>query len=343
MKLPEHWYAVRLSAMGDVVLTTGVLAYLAERKGLSFTVVTRGAYAPLFDGHPGVHEVVGLEEADISGGAWSKTAKRLAGQAEGAGLLDLHKNTRTLLLSTSWKGPVRRYPKHAVTRRLFGMPGMIAPLRRHFSAVLLDTNVPQRYAEALLPLPPPAEELAPKLYISAEESQRAAALLSERGISGRAVALHPYAKHPAKAWPREHWLELAERLDLLGIPWFVVGRDDDPFLGDKHPHRDLTSSTDLRTTAALLQHAGALVTSDSGPMHLGTAVGTPVTALFGPTVKEWGFYPSGPRDIVLESKQPCRPCSLHGKTKCPQERSCLLDISPEAVLSSILSHLPKVN
>jgi ADP-heptose:LPS heptosyltransferase len=326
--------------MGDVVLTTGVLAYLAEHKGLRFSVVTRKAFAPLFASHPGVTELIGLEEEELKGREWRKTARRLAAGARGAGLLDLHKNTRTFLLSTMWKGPVRRYPKHAITRRALGATSWCAPLKEHFRAVLGDTNVPQRYVRALLPVPPGPEELIPRLYLSAEESQSAARLLAERGITTPAVALHPYAKHPTKAWPWEHWQELAERLRMLKIPCFVIGRDEHPHLADIFQERDLSNLTGLRMTAALLQQAGALLTNDSGPMHLGTAVGTPVTALFGPTVKEWGFAPSGPGDIVLQSDQPCRPCSLHGKKPCPKDQACLRDISPESVLSAILSQLP---
>jgi ADP-heptose:LPS heptosyltransferase len=70
-------------------------------------------------------------------------------------------------------------------------------------------------------------------------------------------------------------------------------------------------------------------------MHLAAAVGTPVVALFGPTTREWGFYPSGPCDTVLEQDLDCRPCSLHGTSRCQRRGQCLEAVSPADVLKAI--------
>lgn len=78
---------------------------------------------------------------------------------------------------------------------------------------------------------------------------------------------------------------------------------------------DFTNRTDLRQLIALLAQADALVTGDSGPMHLASGVSTPVVALFGPTCREWGFFPTGENDRVLQAPLACRPCSLHGQNR----------------------------
>ena len=72
-------------------------------------------------------------------------------------------------------------------------------------------------------------------------------------------------------------------------------------------------------------------------MHLASAGRTPVVALFGPTGPEWGFYPEGPLDVVLETDLPCRPCSLHGTATCKNTQRCLRDIMPETVLTAALN------
>ena len=79
------------------------------------------------------------------------------------------------------------------------------------------------------------------------------------------------------------------------------------------------------------------VSGDTGPMHLATAVGTPVVALFGPTVEPFGFFPYRGRATVLERPLACRPCSSKGGPRCPLgHHQCLEEIMPDVVLGRAL-------
>lgn len=326
MDEPTSWVAARLSALGDVTLLTGVLDYWHRVKGWRFTVLTRKAWAPLFEGHPAVRDVTALSAADLALRHFAPRMKQLARDHAGEGLLDLHGTLRTRLLSSLWQGPVRRCPKFSVRRRLF-----LACSGRLFGEPLRKWNVPQRYSLAVTAVPPPRSELIPRLFCNPVERERAAALLAPIRIPGAPlVALHPYAAHPHKTWPAESWLKLTALLEAKGIPWFSIGRGPELF-GAALPH-DFRNRTTLRETCALLEAADALVTGDSGPMHLACGVGTPVTALFGPTCEEWGFFPQGPRDVVLQADMPCRPCSLHGKRRCDRDSACMRRIRPQEVL-----------
>jgi ADP-heptose:LPS heptosyltransferase len=97
----------------------------------------------------------------------------------------------------------------------------------------------------------------------------------------------------------------------------------------------LVGGTDLTGLAALLKRARVVIANDSGPAHLAAAVGTPVVALFGPTHEAFGFVPCGPAVRVISRDLPCRPCSVHGGTRCPRgRRACLDDIAPAEVLAA---------
>ena len=83
----------------------------------------------------------------------------------------------------------------------------------------------------------------------------------------------------------------------------------------------------------MLRASRVVVSGDTGLMHLATAVGTRVVALFGPTVRQFGFFPYRSPSTVLEVALECRPCSAQGGPACPLgHHRCLLEILPEAVL-----------
>ena len=332
--LPLHWVVFRLSALGDVVLTTGPLRYWNRTRGLTFTVVSREGFASVFDGHPAVTEVIALKREELQFPriltAFSAIARRYAG----AGLLDLHGTLRSRLLGGMWKGPVRRYPKLSLERRVFLQSG-----GRFFGDALLRCNVSQRYARALESQSPAAAEVSPYIRISEEEKATARKLLGKAG-DRPVIAMHPFATHALKAWPLEFWRTLSGLCHEHGMDVAVVGRAPDQ---ERHgiPGIDLVNKTSLRELCAVLWAVDRLVTGDSGPMHLAAAVGAPVTALFGPTTRHWGFYPEGAEDIVLERAVSCRPCSLHGGMRCPRAQKCLRGIAPEEVFRVIAETVRK--
>lgn len=330
---PDRWAVFRASALGDVTLITGVLAWWHKTRDARFTVITRQSLAPVLANHPAVDEVIGITQAEINGHDWWRKSRAIASELHGLGFIDLHRSLRSLALTLRWEGPVRRYPKFGVTRRLYNrLP--LEFLERRLTAL----NVPQRYALALDDTAPPASELRPVIHLTSNEITGARQHLGHVGLTRPFVALHPFATHPDKAWPMGYWLSLIPLIERQGLDWVIVGKNPDHLQALDDP-RNLTGRTALRETCAILSQACALVTADSGPMHLATAVGTPVVALFGPTAQVWGFYPSGPFDTVLERSMPCRPCSLHGSTRCKTGRECLTAIEPEDVAERLFATL----
>src|SRR5262249_18440527 len=94
---------------------------------------------------------------------------------------------------------------------------------------------------------------------------------------------------------------------------------------------DLTGRTDLPTLAGVLVSCRALVTNDSGAMHLAAAVGIPVTAVFGPT-DERATRPIGDAPSVVTGPAWCRPCMLR---ECPLDHSCMRGIGAARVVTAL--------
>lgn len=334
--LPQKWLVVRLGAMGDVLLTSGVLEYWRRQRGLEFVLLTKAPWAELLAGHPAVSKILPLDGKRLTTGAFSRFARDLAQEYRGWGLLDLHGNTRSRLLALFWKGAVRRYRKMALERRLYGLL-RTQGVRRRLRGRLEAVNVPQRYALALEEQAPAVEELAPRIWLGNDELARAREKLQSLRAEGRPLAaLHPLAAHVNKTWPAQHWLELLQGLREAGWGWYFLGRGQLPHeLRQVAGEPCFVNATSSRESAALLAVSDVLVTGDSGPLHLGVAAGTPSVALFGPTARVWGFYPPPPH-VVLEENLDCRPCSLHGKKRCKHDGRCLEQITPERVLQAVL-------
>jgi ADP-heptose:LPS heptosyltransferase len=76
---------------------------------------------------------------------------------------------------------------------------------------------------------------------------------------------------------------------------------------------DLSGQLDLLETGAVMERCDVVVTNDTGLMHIASAKHRKVVAVFGSTVREFGFFPYGTQNIVIERKDvPCRPCSHIG-------------------------------
>jgi heptosyltransferase-2 len=185
--------------------------------------------------------------------------------------------------------------------------------------------------------PPVSLGLLPADHAAAES------WLAARGVSPGFVALAPGSIWGTKRWP--HFAGLAAALDRACV--VVGGAEDEPLAAAivavaRHRAVSAAGALSLRASAALIQRAAVLVTNDSAPLHLATAVGTPVIALFGPTVPEFGFGPRGEGDAALgRDGLACRPCSRHGPQRCPLgHHRCMRELTVETVaaaLSAVLS------
>jgi ADP-heptose:LPS heptosyltransferase len=99
----------------------------------------------------------------------------------------------------------------------------------------------------------------------------------------------------------------------------------------------LVGRTSLRDVIGILARATITVGPDSGPMHISSAVGTPVVSLWGAT-SPLRSAPWGSENLIVRGDVPCAPCYLR---RCPIGRLCMERIRPQAVLSRVDDVLEK--
>jgi heptosyltransferase-2 len=308
---------VRFGSVGDVVLTTPLLSALRRRHpDARVTVVTRSRYAELLETHPAVDRVMRWEPGE----SIPRLARRLREDRFDFGL-DLQRSLRSRWLRAQL--PTRWGLARAERVARLGLVWFGRRPRR-------PLDVTRRYFAAALALGVEPTGERPEIVLTDGDRAQARSVAPEG-----CVALAPGARWASKRWPRDHWRDLAERLSLGGRLVVALGLAEERALLDEPPVI-AAYGLSLRVTAAVLERARVLVAHDSGLMHLAVAVGTPVVAMFGPTVRAQGFVPEGAAVRVVERTLACRPCSPFGSTHCPLgHHRCMREIEPREVASIV--------
>jgi lipopolysaccharide heptosyltransferase II len=321
-----------MSSMGDILLTTPLLRAIRERHpGAWISYVTKLGFVSLLEHNPRLNEVIGYDPTGPLRGL-ARTLRR----RRFTHLLDLHGSARSRLLRWLVPGRWHGYPKHRLARMLL--------IRTKRNAYRDRRPVAERYFHAARELGVTPDQHGLECFLPRAATDRAAHFLGAAGLGGgRAlVAAAPGAAHATKRWPVGHWQQLVARLTGTGHDVVVVGGAEDTALGDQvaaaggDRAANAAGRFNPAGSAALLKQARCVVSGDTGLMHLATAVGVPVVALFGPTVEAFGFFPYRARATVLQRELSCRPCSAMGGPRCPiGTHACLEGLLPDAVFDSV--------
>ena len=315
---------IQTAFLGDVVLTTPLLTALAERHG-AVDVVTTPAAAGLLERHPAVRRVIRYDKrgADAGlGGLWRLGAR-----------LRRERYVRAYLPHRSWRSAALALLADVPERTGFAdAPAAITYTAR------IDRAKTGHEVERLLALAGPDVPAPPvSLGLTADDYRAADDWLDAAGVPPGFTALAP-----GSVWATKRWPGYADLAAALEGPIVVVGGPEDrepaEAVAARAPDRVriAAGALTLRQSAALIARARVLVTNDSAPLHLATAVGTPVVAVFGPTVPAQGFGPRGPRDAAVGvTGLACRPCSAHGPQVCPLlHHRCMRDLPVATVLAA---------
>ena len=329
---------VKLSAIGDVVHTLPALAALRRRYPQAFiTWVIEEAAADLIKGHPDLDRVLVSHRK-----RWIRDLKKGRLKAVGEILLFLKElRSRRYDIVIDFHGLLKSslIVWGAAAARKIGYDSL-----QELSGFFVNERVPEdldkhavdryldlvRYLEKNQGRTPgalnspggtvfsnSADQAKFLIPIGEDEEQRIAGLRAAKGLTGRFVAINPVALWKTKLWDDEKFARLGERIVAeLMLPVVFTGSDKQEIHRIQSlmslPSVNLAGETSLKELACLYRHAALLITTDSGPMHIAAAMGTPVVALFGPTdARRTGPYGKGHR--IVSTDISCRPCF---KKKC---------------------------
>jgi heptosyltransferase II len=322
---------IQTSYLGDTVLTTPLISELGRRGPVD--VVTTPAAAGLLTNHPAIRAVIPYDKRGSERGilGFLRMAVRLRRFGYDAAYL-AQGSVRSGALALA----------AGVPRRV----GFQSSAGWRFYTERVPFRDDMHHAARLLSL----------AGVAAEESGRRPRVypgIPERGAVDRLLAFHEVhddgpplvALAPASVWATKRWPYYGELARALAprARVVVLGSRDDVPLSDQVCEGvpgaiNAAGMLTLLGSAELIRRCNVLVTNDSAPLHLASAVETPTVAIFGPTVPAFGFGPlaKGSTTLGLDAL-PCRPCDRHGPRKCPLGHwKCMRELSPDDVASRVL-------
>ncbi len=186
---------------------------------------------------------------------------------------------------------------------------------------------------------PVPEDKSPFFPVSEKNRVSIQEILKNYGIKPeeKIVILNPGANWEAKRWKKQGFAEVGDKLAKeYKVRIIIIGGKKEENLAEevknlmKESVVNLAGKTTLGELAALLKRSSLLITNDTGPMHLASAVKCPVVAIYGPG--NWLRYgPYGNRHKIVHSNLPCSPCNI---IKCKRNFLCMRLIKVSDVLQA---------
>ena len=334
---------IRLSGLGDVVHCLNALSLLREHRPLAhITWIVEEQFAGILEGHPYINELMTVPRrfwgrSLTSPFRWTEVMPELMELALGLRRqhfdvsIDFQSSLKSAWLVAAagarlrvgFGPPVSREFSHLVQSNPVSVPKNGCHRIERDLALLAPLGIPPRFEEAVLPFSRTAAE---------------AAHAACAGLPRPLVIMHPGTSEFAafKRWLPESYAEVAKRLmDERGAGVLVTYGSGEEALALRlvgatgHRAAFAPRMPHLHQFAHLLSQADLFIGSDTGPMHIASALKVPVVALFGPK-DAIGTGPYCSRSEVVTAPVDCRPCT---RRKCDTPR-CMSSITVEQVLAA---------
>ena len=320
--MPNVEIVLRLNAMGDILLTVPTLRALAENDTEVHLVVNE-RWRALAEFLPAkVHFYNGTSSL-IS---LANELRRLKPDA----VLDLQGKLSTIALRNLINAPITRIYQKRTLREQFQAISQRYPLRFNDKR-----PVWQKYADTC---GVNIEKPNASLNLSKEYIEECRKILNSVGLKEKSfIFIHPEASKSGKVMTAD----LVKAIQQASpIQTALIGTGNTDFSVESG-HLDIRNKFELRHLPGILSFASAVISSDSGPMHLARAVNTPLVAIFLQTAPSLGFTPIPSENVLVISEDlPCKPCSLHGQNdSCPEKHFKCRQINVESTISNIFTFL----
>ena len=338
---PRRILILRLSSIGDIVLTSPLIRILRRRlpeAQIDFAV--KSQFVDPVRANPYLNDILPLDTR--SGWRGLRDLKNEIRRRRYDLIIDIHNNFRTTYLRNIGGVPSVKVKKFKLQRFLLVQFGL--------DVYRKIVPVHQRYLDAAAHLTLQDDGAGLDFFIDSETPIRIDRLLADLGRSSDrpTVGLAPGAGFFTKRWPQDYFVQVAEQLIAdYGAQIILLGNDKEievcRFIESKVPAVNAAGRLSLMESAAVLNLCDLVICNDTGLMHIASALKKPLVAIFGPTTRQLGFFPLGADSRVVENLNlGCRPCTHIGRHRCPKKHfKCMREIFPNQVLQAAKSVLER--
>lgn len=329
---------IRFSAMGDILLTTPIIARLRKvYPDAHIHFLVRDKFREVAEACADIDEIHTWNEGES---IWQVRGKLGLGQYDA--IIDLQSNLKSRLLSVFLKAAAKYRYKKPYWHRIL----LVHLKKNKYPGV---KQISERYMDAIAEIAP--GKLQEQVSLKREKLPRAL----EKFVSEGALLIAPGARWFTKTWPREYFASLAskilEKKPKARIVWVGGNAEGDIFeFLRSHPYLRrhakrmvfLQQELSIAQLAQLADRVDVSISNDSGLMHLLSTSRKPLIALFLSTVAEFGFYPLGENTTVLAARDiSCRPCNHKGLPACPKKHfKCGFDLTADEVYARLVESTP---
>lgn len=345
---------VKLSAIGDVIHTMPALVALRRQYPQAhISWVVEEAGASVLRGHPALDRLIVWPRrafaADMKHGRWGRALggfRTVLGQVRDREY-DLILDFQALLKSGLWVWLARGRRKVGFGRGMEHAEGSYLFLNERVPPVSMEVHALDRGLILLEHAGVPRGPVDYQFPRDATAESEVADFLAAAGVAPDAdlVVMHPIARWRTKLWKNDGFAAVADELHSQGVRVVLSGgREDAAVLDDiaarmQTPVLRFDGRGGLLHLAALCRRARAMVSTDTGPMHLAAAIGIPVIALFGPTAPN-RTGPHGEQHVVIRSGVECSPCfKRHCQSTVVEEFGCMKRIEAGEVVQAVVNKL----
>ena len=333
---------IKPSSLGDIVHALPVVSAIkAQWPGSHLTWVVKRQWADLVERAEGIDRVWAL---DMTVSSWIREGRALRAQRFDLGI-DLQGLFRSGILAWLSGTPVRI----GFANGREGSPWFYT---RRVPVLSRDVHAVDRYLSVVAALGASLPDKPRFGFKLLEEDMAAVQEIAERrgfSVDRSWIAMNIGARWPTKRWPLESFAAVVDQLyEARHDPLVMIGGSEERAFTKKlkaltkSPFIDLCGDIPLGCLPALLSTSTAMITNDSGPMHIAAALGIPVIAMFGPTsAARTGPYGTGHH--VLSGQVSCSPCFSRVCRHNP-EMECLHVVTPAQVVKvaqlMLTAHVP---
>jgi 3-deoxy-D-manno-octulosonic-acid transferase/heptosyltransferase-1 len=339
---------VKLSAIGDVIHTLPALnAIRRQYPQAQITWVVEAAAAELIIGHPALNRVIVSRRKQwikqLKGPQWKTALREITAFIQQLRdtrydvVIDFHALLKSALLVFLARG----HRKIGFGKGMQHMEHSYLVLNERVAPVDMEIHALTRQLMLIEAIGVHSREVVYDIPISADDERQVKALLAAHGMNAARplLAINPVALWDTKLWFNDRFSDLADRLiSIHGVEIVFTGaKADVPVIEEirammTKSAANLAGKTSLKMLAAIYRKAVCVVSTDTGPMHLAAAVGTPVAAIFGPTAP-WRTGPFGAGHQVIRTAAACSPCF---QRRCEKNSHiCMKEITTEIVMAEV--------